>query len=149
MDNEANDNSAVKKPSGSSLATPPSPGGRGRGKAPPPRMPWGFVYATDANDELAQLGEALQRSLVLDAAAGSRTASARPRGRPSRYGAAQLPTSRAAERAAAREVLEETNVKVSAVSLVASQPWPCGRGNSCELMLAMVARAAGRRRAGA
>ena len=45
------------------------------------------------------------------------------------------------ERAAAREVLEETKVKVAAANLVASQPWPCGRGNSCELMLAVAARA--------
>ena len=47
-----------------------------------------------------------------------------------------------AERAAAREVLEETAVTVAAAELVASQPWPCGRGASCELMLAMAARAA-------
>ena len=47
-----------------------------------------------------------------------------------------------AERAAAREVLEETSVVVAATELVASQPWPCGRGASCELMLAVAARAA-------
>ena len=48
----------------------------------------------------------------------------------------------AAERAAAREVFEETGVIVSSAELVASQPWPCGRGSSCELMLAVVCRAA-------
>jgi NADH pyrophosphatase NudC (nudix superfamily) len=47
-----------------------------------------------------------------------------------------------AECAAAREVLEETSVRCSDLRLVASQPWPCGRGNSCELMLAVAARAA-------
>lgn len=47
-----------------------------------------------------------------------------------------------AEHAAAREVYEETGVSVGATELVGSQPWPCGRGSSCELMLAVVARAA-------
>ena len=46
-----------------------------------------------------------------------------------------------AERAAAREVLEETGVKVGPAALLASQPWPCGRGSSCELMLGVVVRA--------
>lgn len=46
------------------------------------------------------------------------------------------------ESAAAREVREETSVRCVAVALLASQPWPCGRGNSCELMLATAARAA-------
>lgn len=46
-----------------------------------------------------------------------------------------------AEAAAVREVSEETGVRVGAVALVASQPWPCGRGGSCELMLACAARA--------
>ena len=46
-----------------------------------------------------------------------------------------------AEAAAAREVHEETGVVCGSVALVASQPWPCGRGNHCELMLACAARA--------
>jgi NAD+ diphosphatase len=46
-----------------------------------------------------------------------------------------------AEGAAAREVLEETGVRVGAPVLVASQPWPIGRGGGAELMLASVARA--------
>ena len=45
------------------------------------------------------------------------------------------------EHAAAREVLEETGVRCTSTVLVASQPWPCGRGNHCELMLAVSARA--------
>lgn len=46
-----------------------------------------------------------------------------------------------AESAAAREVLEETAVVCGEARLVASQPWPCGRGNHCELMLGVTARA--------
>lgn len=46
------------------------------------------------------------------------------------------------ERAAAREVLEETNVRCERATVVASQPWPCGRGASCELMLGVFATAA-------
>ena len=46
------------------------------------------------------------------------------------------------ERAAAREVLEETSVVVAAAELVGSQPWPCGRGASCEVMLGVSVRAA-------
>ena len=46
-----------------------------------------------------------------------------------------------AERAAAREVCEETGVLVGPAALIASQPWPCGRGSSCELMLGVVVRA--------
>lgn len=46
-----------------------------------------------------------------------------------------------AEAAAAREIAEETGVRCGPVRLVASQPWPCGRGGSCELMLACAARA--------
>lgn len=44
------------------------------------------------------------------------------------------------ERAAARETFEETHVHVGSAELVASQPWPCGRGASCEIMLAVAAR---------
>ena len=44
-----------------------------------------------------------------------------------------------AEAAAAREVAEETCVRVGPVALVASQPWPCGRGGACEIMLACAA----------
>jgi len=49
-----------------------------------------------------------------------------------------------AERAAAREVLEETAVVCdpASVRLVASQAWPVGRGDNSELMLACTARAA-------
>ena len=49
-----------------------------------------------------------------------------------------------AEDAAVREVREETAVRVEGGSarLVGSQPWPCGRGNHCELMLGVIARAA-------
>ena len=46
------------------------------------------------------------------------------------------------EAAAARELVEETGVRCGPVRLVASQPWPCGRGGTCELMLACAARAA-------
>lgn len=45
------------------------------------------------------------------------------------------------EAAAMREVAEETNVQCDWVSLVASQPWPLGRGDHCELMLACVGKA--------
>lgn len=45
------------------------------------------------------------------------------------------------ENAAMREVLEETAVVCESVALVASQPWPCGRGMACELMLACIGRA--------
>jgi NAD+ diphosphatase len=47
-----------------------------------------------------------------------------------------------AERAAVREVREETSVACGEARLVASQPWPCGRGAECELMLGVAARAA-------
>lgn len=47
-----------------------------------------------------------------------------------------------AESGAVREVLEETSVVCGGAELVASQPWPCGRGNHCELMLGVAARAA-------
>lgn len=45
------------------------------------------------------------------------------------------------EAAASREVEEETGVRCGPVAIVASQPWPCGRGSHCELMLACAARA--------
>ena len=45
------------------------------------------------------------------------------------------------ELAAAREVLEETGVRCGSSALVASQPWPLGRGFHCELMLGCVAKA--------
>ena len=45
------------------------------------------------------------------------------------------------EAAAVREVAEETGVRCHAASLVASQPWPLGRGHHCELMLGCTARA--------
>ena len=40
-----------------------------------------------------------------------------------------------------KQVLEETSVGVASAEIVASQPWPCGRGASCEIMLAVAARA--------
>jgi NAD+ diphosphatase len=48
-----------------------------------------------------------------------------------------------AENAAMRETHEETAVVCTpgSAQLVASQPWPCGRGNHCELMLGVFARA--------
>lgn len=45
------------------------------------------------------------------------------------------------EMASVREVKEETGVICGPASLVASQPWPLGRGHHCELMLACIARA--------
>lgn len=45
------------------------------------------------------------------------------------------------EDAVRREVHEEAGVKVSKVRLLRSQPWPTGRGGSCELMLGCVAEA--------
>ena len=51
--------------------------------------------------------------------------------------------SESAERAGAREVLEEAGLPVGPARLVASQPWPRGRAGGCELMLGMVARAIG------
>ena len=49
----------------------------------------------------------------------------------------------AAEAAGCREVLEEAGVATGPARLVLSQPWPRGRGGTCELMLGMVARARG------
>ena len=40
-----------------------------------------------------------------------------------------------------REVQEEVGVRCGAVSVVGSQPWPIGRGGSCELMIGCVASA--------
>ena len=40
-----------------------------------------------------------------------------------------------------REVLEEVGLRVGEVSIVATQPWPIGRGGSCELMIGAVAKA--------
>lgn len=40
-----------------------------------------------------------------------------------------------------REVREEVGIEVGAVSIVGSQPWPIGRGGSCELMIGAVATA--------
>jgi hypothetical protein len=40
-----------------------------------------------------------------------------------------------------REVLEEVAVVVGDITLVGSQPWPVGRGGSCELMIGVVASA--------
>lgn len=45
------------------------------------------------------------------------------------------------EEAVRREVWEEAGIAVGAVRVVGSQPWPIGRGGSCELMLGCVARA--------
>lgn len=40
-----------------------------------------------------------------------------------------------------REVQEEVGVRVGEVAIVGSQPWPIGRGGSCELMIGCVATA--------
>lgn len=45
------------------------------------------------------------------------------------------------EEAVRREVYEESGVEVGTVRLLQSQPWPTGRGGSCELMLGCVAEA--------
>ena len=47
------------------------------------------------------------------------------------------------ESAIVREVKEESglDIAVASVRLLGSQPWPIGRGGTCELMLAAVARA--------
>lgn len=47
------------------------------------------------------------------------------------------------EEAVVREVREEAGVRLSRVAIVGSQPWPIGRGGSCELMIGCLARAAG------
>lgn len=38
-----------------------------------------------------------------------------------------------------REVHEEVGVTVGEVKIVGSQPWPAGRGGSCELMIGVIA----------
>lgn len=40
-----------------------------------------------------------------------------------------------------REVLEEVAIVVGDITLVGSQPWPIGRGGSCELMIGVIASA--------
>ena len=40
-----------------------------------------------------------------------------------------------------REVSEEAGIKVGRVAIVGSQPWPIGRGGSCELMVGCIAQA--------
>eukprot|EP00636_Phaeomonas_parva_P011664 CAMPEP_0118865168 /NCGR_PEP_ID=MMETSP1163-20130328/9521_1 /TAXON_ID=124430 /ORGANISM="Phaeomonas parva, Strain CCMP2877" /LENGTH=388 /DNA_ID=CAMNT_0006799369 /DNA_START=175 /DNA_END=1341 /DNA_ORIENTATION=+ len=45
------------------------------------------------------------------------------------------------EMAVRREVFEEAGIEVGAVEFVASQPWPVGRGGTCELMLGCLAEA--------
>ncbi|BDA44335.1 Peroxisomal NADH pyrophosphatase NUDT12 [Coccomyxa sp. Obi] len=45
------------------------------------------------------------------------------------------------EEAVRREVREEAGVPVGAVHILGSQPWPVGRGGSCELMIGCVAKA--------
>jgi len=45
------------------------------------------------------------------------------------------------EEAVRREVHEEAGVEVGMVRLLQSQPWPTGRGGSCELMLGCIAEA--------
>eukprot|EP00887_Chlorella_sp_A99_P005196 scaffold1.g5196.t1 len=47
------------------------------------------------------------------------------------------------EEAVAREVREEAGVSVTQVDIVGTQPWPIGRGGSCELMIGALAKAAG------
>ncbi|KAL4859665.1 Peroxisomal NADH pyrophosphatase NUDT12 [Chlorella vulgaris] len=45
------------------------------------------------------------------------------------------------EEAVRRETREEAGIEVAAVDIVGSQPWPVGRGGSCELMVGCIARA--------
>ncbi|CAK0736539.1 hypothetical protein CVIRNUC_000762 [Coccomyxa viridis] len=45
------------------------------------------------------------------------------------------------EEAVAREVREEAGVDVESVHILGSQPWPIGRGGSCELMIGCMAKA--------
>ena len=45
------------------------------------------------------------------------------------------------EEAVRREVMEESGVKVGDVAIVGSQPWPIGRGGSCELMIGCIGKA--------
>lgn len=40
-----------------------------------------------------------------------------------------------------REVMEEAGIEVSDVAILGSQPWPIGRGGSCELMIGCIAKA--------
>ena len=40
-----------------------------------------------------------------------------------------------AEEAFKREAMEEAGVRLTKVTLFASQPWPIGRAGSCELMI--------------
>ncbi|KAG7671744.1 hypothetical protein Ndes2526B_g07358 [Nannochloris sp. 'desiccata'] len=44
------------------------------------------------------------------------------------------------EEAVVREVKEESGVAVHSVEILGSQPWPIGRGGSCELMIGCIAR---------
>jgi len=44
------------------------------------------------------------------------------------------------EEAVAREVREESGVLVHSVEILGSQPWPIGRGGSCELMIGCIAK---------
>ena len=37
--------------------------------------------------------------------------------------------------------MEEAGVKVGDVAIVGSQPWPIGRGGSCELMIGCIGKA--------
>ncbi|KAI7840059.1 hypothetical protein COHA_006190 [Chlorella ohadii] len=48
----------------------------------------------------------------------------------------------AIEEAVRRETREEAGVPLVAVDIVGSQPWPVGRGGSCELMIGCIAKAA-------
>lgn len=45
------------------------------------------------------------------------------------------------EEAVRREVMEESGIRVGDVSIVGSQPWPIGRGGSCELMIGCIGKA--------
>ncbi|KAK9805210.1 hypothetical protein WJX72_006176 [[Myrmecia] bisecta] len=45
------------------------------------------------------------------------------------------------EEAVRREVREEAGIELGRVSILGSQPWPIGRGGSCELMIGCVAQA--------
>lgn len=38
-------------------------------------------------------------------------------------------------------MLEEAGIRVGDVAIVGSQPWPIGRGGSCELMIGCIGKA--------
>jgi NAD+ diphosphatase len=45
------------------------------------------------------------------------------------------------QEAVRREVFEESGVRIGKVQVIDSQPWPIGRGGTCELMIGCIAEA--------